>query len=78
MWHDTTLRDDNVTEELVQSEDESVKGKRQRQVDALFVVADSELKVTRDNTLLLVIAGSVASKFENFSSQVFEDGSEVD
>lgn len=44
----------------------------------LFVVADSELKMTRDDTLLLVVAGSVTSELENLSRKIFEDGSEVD
>lgn len=60
--HDTTLRDDNMSEELVQ----------------LFVVADGELQVTGDDTLLLVVARGIASEFENFGSQVLEDCGEVD
>jgi len=59
---DTTLGDGDVTEKLVQ----------------LLVVADGELKVARDNTGLLVVAGSVASQLENLSSEVLENGSEVD
>ena len=46
--------------------------------NVLFVVADSELQVTRDNTLLLVIASRIAGKLKNLSRQVFKDGSEVD
>ena len=46
--------------------------------NVLFVVADSELQVTRDNTLFLVVACCVTRKLENFSCEVFEDGSEVD
>lgn len=59
---DTTLGDGDVTEKLVQ----------------LLIVADSELQVTGDDTGLLVVAGGVTSQLENFSSQVLEDGSEVD
>ena len=59
---DTTLGDGDVAEELVQ----------------LLIVADGELKVTRDDTGLLVVAGSVASQLEDLSSQVLENGSEVD
>jgi hypothetical protein len=36
------------------------------------------LEVTRHDTVLLVITGSVASEFENLSCKVFKDGSEVD
>ena len=58
---DTTGGNGNSTEQLVQ----------------LFVVADGELNVTRDNALLLVITGGVASEFQDLSGQVLEDGSEV-
>jgi hypothetical protein len=34
--------------------------------------------VTRDDTLLLVVTSSVTGQFENFSREIFEDGSEVD
>ena len=51
-----------ITEELVQ----------------LFIVTDGKLQVTWDDTLLLVIASSVTSEFENLSCEVFENGSEVD
>ena len=47
-------------------------------VDILLIVADSELQVTWDNTLLLVIPSSVTGKFENFGGKVFKDGREVD
>jgi hypothetical protein len=33
--------------------------------------------MTRNDTVLLVITSGVASEFENLSSKVFEDGSEV-
>lgn len=59
---DTTLGDGDVSEKLVQ----------------LLVVADGELQVARDDTGLLVVASSVTGQLENFSSQVLEDGSEVD
>ena len=59
---DTTLGDGDVTEKLVQ----------------LLVVADGELKVARDNTGLLVVAGSVTGQLEDLSSEVLKDGSEVD
>jgi hypothetical protein len=44
----------------------------------LLVVSDSELEMARNDTCLLVIAGCVASKLENLSSQVLENRSEVD
>ena len=60
--YDTTLRDNDVTKELVQ----------------FLVVPDGELKVARHDTLLLVIAGSVTGEFENFSSQILKDCCKVD
>ena len=59
---DTTLGDGNVTQELVQ----------------LLIVTDGELEVTRNDTGLLVVTGGVTGQLENFSSQVLEDGSQVD
>ena len=57
----TTLGDSDMTQELVQ----------------LFIVADGKLKMTRDDTSLLVVTGSVACQFKDFGSEVFKDGSEV-
>ena len=62
VWQDTTLRDCNVSQKLVQ----------------LLIVADGQLEMTRDDTGLLVVTGGVASKFEDFSSEVFEHGCKVD
>ena len=59
---DTALGDGDVAEELVQ----------------LLVVADGELEMARDDAGLLVVAGGVAGQFEDFGSQVFEHGCEVD
>ena len=59
---DTTLGDGDVTQELVQ----------------LLIVTDGELKVTGNDTGLLVITGSVTSQLEDFGSEVLEDGSQVD
>lgn len=59
---DTTLCDRDVSEKFVQ----------------FLIVSDGELEMTRDDTGLLVIAGSVASQFEDFSREVLENGSEVD
>ena len=44
---------------------------------SLLVVADGELQVAGDDTLLLVIAGSVASELENLGSEVLENGRKV-
>jgi len=59
---DTTLGDGNVAQKLVQ----------------LLIVSDGELKMTGDDTGLLVVAGSVTSQLEDFGSEVLKDGSEVD
>lgn len=57
----TALGDGDVAEELVQ----------------LFIVADGELEMARNDTGLLVVASSVTGQLEDFGSQVLEDGSEV-
>ena len=57
----TTLGNGDTGEELVQ----------------LFVIADGELKMTGDDSGLLVVTGSVASELEDLSSEVFHDGSKV-
>ncbi len=59
---DTTLGDGDVTQELVQ----------------LLIVADGELEVTGNDTGLFVVTGGVTSQFENFSSEILEDSSQVD
>lgn len=43
----------------------------------LLIVTDGELQVTGHNTLLLVVAGGVASELEDLSREVLENGSEV-
>jgi hypothetical protein len=58
----TTLGDGDVSEKLVQ----------------LLIVADSELQVTGDDTGLLVVTSGVTGQLEDFSSQILEDGGEVD
>ena len=58
---DTTLGDGHTAEELVQ----------------FLVVADGQLKVTGDDTGLLVVAGSVAGELEDLSGEVLHDGGEV-
>ena len=44
----------------------------------LFVVADGELKMTWDDSGLLVVTGGVTCQLENFSSQVFQNCGKVD
>jgi hypothetical protein len=58
---DTTLGNGDMAEELVQ----------------FLIVADGELKMTGDDTGLLVVTSSVASQLEDFSSEVLENSSEV-
>ena len=41
-------------------------------------LTDGELQVTGDDTGLLVVASSVTGQLENLSSEVLEDGGEVD
>jgi hypothetical protein len=62
VWQNTTLGDGDVSQKLVQ----------------FLIVADGELEMTRDDTGLLIVTGGVTSQLEDFSSEVFEDGSEVD
>ena len=58
----TTLGDGHTGQKLVQ----------------LLVVADGQLKVTGDDSRLLVVTGGVACQLEHLSGQVFQDGSQVD
>lgn len=59
---DTTLCDGDMAQQLVQ----------------LLIVTDGELKVTRDDTGLLVVAGSVTRQFEDLGSEVLKDSCQVD
>ena len=43
----------------------------------LLIVPDGQLKVPWNDTLLLVITSSIASQLKDLSSQVLQDGSEV-
>jgi hypothetical protein len=79
MGNDTTLGDDDGAEELGGGhENEWKKESKRTHFAQLFVVPDGELKVTRHDTVLLVVTSGVASEFENLGSKVFEDGGEVD
>lgn len=78
-WYDTTLRDDDVAEELVQPVAMVRHGRARDEASRLLlVIPDGELQVTRHNTLLLVVARRVARKLEDLSSKVFEYRREVD
>lgn len=57
----TTLCNGDVTEKLVQ----------------FLIVSDGELKMTGNDTGLLVVAGGITSQFQDLSGQVFKDCSEV-
>ena len=59
---DTTLGDGNSREKFVQ----------------LLVITDGELKMSWDDSGLLVVAGSVSGQLENFSAEVFQNSGEVD
>jgi hypothetical protein len=61
VWQDTTLCDCDVSEKFVQ----------------FLIIANGELEMTRNDTGLLIITGSIASQLENFGREVFEDGREV-
>ena len=56
----------------------SAEGSIEANVDLLLVIPDSELEVTWDNTLFLVVASGVASKLKDLSSEIFENSSQVD
>ena len=59
---DTTLGDGDSREKFVQ----------------LLVVTDGELKMSWDDSGLLVVTGSITGQLEDLSSEVLEDGSQVD
>ena len=44
----------------------------------LFVTADSQLHVTRSNSLSFEVLAGIACELQNLSGQVLEDGSSVD
>lgn len=62
VWENTTLCDCDVSQKLVQ----------------FLIVADGELKVTWNDTGLLVVASGVSGQLEDFSGEILEDGGEVD
>ena len=62
VWQNTTLCDRDVSQKLVQ----------------LLIVSDGQLKMTGDDTSLLVVTSGIASKFEDLSGEVLKNGCEVD
>ena len=44
-----------------------------QQLVQLFIVADGQLEVTRDDSDLFVVTGSIAGQFENLGDEVFDD-----
>jgi len=46
--------------------------------NVLLVVPDSELQVTRHNTLFLVITSGITSQLQDLCSEVLENSGEVD
>ena len=59
---DTSFSDGGVVEKFVE----------------FLVVSDGEKDVPGDDSGLLVVLGGVSGQFEDLSSQVFEDGCEID
>ena len=53
-------------------------GDSSKKLVQLLVVPDGELKVTGDDSGLLVVTGSIASQLEDLSSQVLHDSSQID
>jgi hypothetical protein len=43
-----------------------------------LVISDGELKMTWDDTGLLVVTSGISGQLENFGSEVLKNGSEVD
>lgn len=44
----------------------------------LLIVSDGELEMTGNDTGLLVVTSGIASQFEDFGSEVLQDGGKVD
>jgi len=75
--HNASLRDDHISKESIQPNRVRIWQSKQMTKNALFIVSDSELEMTGNDTLLLVIASGIASEFEDLSSQVFEDRGQI-
>ena len=59
---DSTLSNGDTSKELVQ----------------LLVIPDGKLKMSWDDSGLLVVTGSIASQLKNLSCKVFHDSSQID
>src|SRR5579862_1529816 len=53
-------------------------GNSRQQFIQFLVVTDGQLQMTWDDSRLLVVTSSISCQLENFSSQIFHDGSQVD
>ena len=53
-------------------------GNSSKQLVQFFVILDGKSNVTRHNTRLLVVTGGISGQFQNFGTEVFEDGGQVD
>ena len=53
-------------------------GDSSKKLVQLLVISDGELKVTGDDSGLLVVTGSIASQLKDLSSQVLHDSSQID
>jgi len=49
-----------------------------KQFGELLVASNGQLKVTRSDSSLFMITGSVSRQLEDFGGEIFEDGCEVD
>ena len=81
MRDDTTLGDNDIAEKLVQPKSNECELDTQiihGIMHALLIVADGELKVTRNDTLLLVVTRSITRKLENLGGKILKDSSQVD
>lgn len=77
---DSSLADNDTAQELVQSG--AVKGQVAKLItprcNALFVITDGKLQVTRHDTNFLVVARCISCKLEDFCSEVLQDSCQVD
>ena len=56
----------------------SSNGDISQELVELLIVLDGKSNVTRNDAAFLVVTSGIASKFENLSTKVLEDGSKVD
>ena len=58
---DTTLSDRHIGQQLAE----------------LFIIADSKLKMTRNDSSLLIVSCSISCQLQNFSTQIFKNSSKI-